>query len=58
MLAREKALYGGPDRHETWYDWSDLGAPFDVEMPPEGRIVELDLTGCRTDRRGPAYRAT
>ena len=42
VLEREKAPYGGPDRFETYYDWSALGDPIDLVMPPSGRIVELD----------------
>jgi hypothetical protein len=41
VLERDKAPYGGPDRHETWYDWSNLDEPFDVKLPPAGKIFEL-----------------
>jgi hypothetical protein len=42
VLEREKAPYGGPDRIETWYDWSEVGAPLELTLPPKGRIVEVD----------------
>jgi hypothetical protein len=42
VLERAKAPYGGPDRIETWYDWSAVGEPIDLVIPPEGEIVELD----------------
>ena len=41
VLEREKAPYGGPDRNETWYDWSDVGAPIELAIPPEGTIDEI-----------------
>ena len=41
VLEREKAPYGGPDRNETWYTWSDIGAPIDLAVPPVGKIVEV-----------------
>jgi hypothetical protein len=41
VFEREKAPYGGPDRIETWFDWSDVGQPTDLEIPPAGEIVEL-----------------
>jgi hypothetical protein len=41
VLEREKAPYGGPDRIETWYDWSALGEPIDLTLPPKGKIVEI-----------------
>ena len=41
VLEREKAPYGGPDRNETWYDWSDVGAPIELAIPPEGTIEEI-----------------
>lgn len=41
VLEREKAPYGGPDRFETYYDWSGFGDPIDLEMPPPGLIVDL-----------------
>ena len=37
VLEREKAPYGGPDRIETWYDWSDIGEPIELTLPPRGR---------------------
>jgi hypothetical protein len=42
VLEREKAPYGGPDRIETWYDWSAIGEPIDLTIPPAGEIVEVD----------------
>jgi hypothetical protein len=44
VLEREKAPYGGPDRFETYYDWSDLGDPIELVIPPHGEIVELGAT--------------
>jgi hypothetical protein len=41
VLERAKAPYGGPDRNETWYAWSDIGAPIELAIPPEGMIVEV-----------------
>jgi hypothetical protein len=41
VLERDKAPYGGPDRNETWYDWSDVGAPIDLVIPPAGKIVDI-----------------
>jgi hypothetical protein len=41
VLEREKAPYGGPDRNETWYEWSDGGAPIELTIPPEGTIEEI-----------------
>ena len=42
VLEREKAPYGGPDRIETWYDWSDVGEPIELTLPPKGEIVEIE----------------
>lgn len=42
VLEREKAPYGGPDRIETWYDWSAIGEPIELTLPPTGEIVEID----------------
>jgi hypothetical protein len=42
VLEREKAPSGGPDRIETWYDWSAIGEPIDLVIPPVGEIVEID----------------
>jgi hypothetical protein len=33
-LARDKAPYGGPDRTTVTYDWTDLGRPADLTLPP------------------------
>ena len=41
VLEREKAPYGGPDRSETWYAWSEVGEPMNLVIPPAGKIVEL-----------------
>lgn len=41
VLEREKAPYGGPDRIETWYAWSEVGEPMDLVIPPAGKIVEV-----------------
>jgi hypothetical protein len=41
VLEREKAPYGGPDRNETWYAWTDVGEPIDLVIPPAGKIVEV-----------------
>ena len=41
-VARVLAPYGGPDRIETWYDWSAVGEPIDLVIPPNGEIVEID----------------
>ena len=41
VLEREKAPYGGPDRNETWYAWSDIGVPIELEIPPVGTIEEI-----------------
>jgi hypothetical protein len=41
VFEREKAPYGGPDRIETWFDWTDVGEPIELEIPPAGEIVEL-----------------
>jgi hypothetical protein len=38
-VAREKALYGGPDRTQITYDW-EPAPPVDIEIPPPGTIVE------------------
>jgi hypothetical protein len=40
-LSRDESVAGGPDRHETWYEWSGLGEPIDLELPPAGEIVEV-----------------
>ncbi|HEX5015862.1 MAG TPA: hypothetical protein VFV72_17080 [Candidatus Limnocylindrales bacterium] len=41
VLEREKAPYGGPDRLETWYDWSGIGGPIELEVPPPGEIEDV-----------------
>jgi hypothetical protein len=41
VLEREQAPYGGPDRIETWYDWSDVGEPIVLVTPPAGTVVEI-----------------
>jgi hypothetical protein len=41
VFEREKGPYGGSDRIETWFDWSDVGKPIDLEIPPAGEIVLL-----------------
>jgi hypothetical protein len=41
VLERDQAPYGGPDRFETWYDWSGHGEPIELEIPPPGEVVEL-----------------
>ncbi|HET9455834.1 MAG TPA: hypothetical protein VFO78_00725 [Candidatus Limnocylindrales bacterium] len=41
VLEREEAPYGGPDRFETWYDWTAIGEPVAVQIPPSGEIVEI-----------------
>ena len=42
VLEREKAPYGGPDRSETWYAWSEVGEPMNLVIPPAGEIIEVD----------------
>jgi hypothetical protein len=42
VLSRAKAPYGGPDRFDTYYDWSALGDPIELTVPPEGTIEEID----------------
>ena len=42
VLERERAPYGGPDRIETWYDWTAVGEPIELTLPPKGEIVEID----------------
>ena len=42
VLEREKAPYGGPDRSETWYAWSEVGEPINLVIPPAGEIIEVD----------------
>jgi hypothetical protein len=41
VLEREKSPAGVPDRHETWYDWSAIGDPIDLVIPPAGKIREM-----------------
>lgn len=41
VLEREEAPYGGPDRFETRYDWTAIGEPVAIEIPPSGEIVEI-----------------
>lgn len=42
VLEREKAPYGGPDRFETYYDWSGFGDPIELVIPPPGQIVDFE----------------
>jgi hypothetical protein len=41
VLPRDESVAGGPDRHDTWYDWSGFDEPFDLELPPPGEIAEV-----------------
>ena len=41
VLEREKSPAGVPDRHETWYDWSEVGDPIELVIPPEGDVREM-----------------
>ena len=42
VFERELAPYGGPDRIETYYDWSGFGDEAVIEIPPAGIVVEMD----------------
>ena len=41
VLERDEAPYGGPDRFETWYDWSVGPGPTQLVIPPDGEIVDV-----------------
>jgi len=40
VLSRTSATSEEGNRVQTWYDWSDVGAKLDIEVPPTGTIVE------------------
>jgi hypothetical protein len=42
VLSRAKAPYGGPDRIDTYYDWSAHGEPVELVIPPVGTIEEIN----------------
>ena len=37
-LDRDEIPAGGSDRHEVYYDWSGIGEPIELVVPPVGRI--------------------
>lgn len=41
VLERAETPRGGPDRHETWYDWTVDGDPIQLVIPPAGEIREM-----------------
>lgn len=41
VLERDESPKGGPDRHETWYDWTISGDPIELVIPPVGEIHEI-----------------